>query len=182
MISIKTCFYFFLIVTSSLGLHAQSDVKVDLDALKYFNSYLNSKTILMEIHGELSFDRYSNSLEYTSTNIMYEDPTTEEVIYFKINVDFSIPLANITRIVENIGHKDGITIITYDFYLDTEVKRSIQSKRKGEWLEEKIINSNKVFFAVEKRLEVTDIEKIQRIIRDVFSGIEIETETIKFKD
>ena len=66
-----------------------------------------------EVKGELIFNSYSNSLDYKSTTFMYENPTTEKDVFFKMTVTFSIPLKDLNKIEEIIVQKGEIIIIQY---------------------------------------------------------------------
>ncbi|WP_027127201.1 hypothetical protein [Gelidibacter mesophilus] len=166
-----TCLFFLF---SNL-ITAQKDIKIDLDALKFFNSYLSNKSLIDDRKTELIFDKYSNALNYSSTVLMYENPTTEKDIYYKSNVTYPIPLNNIERIVEDI-YQDGETVVMqYVFYLDKEVKRIIEKKEKGEWLDKTETNVNKVFFPIAIHLDNEEVKNIQKVVRDVFSNVDIET-------
>jgi len=149
---------------------------INKDALKQFNIFLSNKSIIDDVKGNLSFNKYSNSLDYYSTSIMYENPTLEKDIYSKITVDFSIPLNNVTKVVEKILKRDGMIIMMFDIYLDKKVKFTLKSKEKGKWLDENTSERNKVFLSPAKELANSDIEILQLIMRDIFIGVEFETE------
>jgi len=168
---------FFLFTTT---LFAQQGVKIDLDALKYFNSYLTNKSVIDDIKGELIFDKYSNSLNFSSTTLMYENPTTEKDIYFKMNVIFPIPLNEINKIEEIIARQDKTIVIQYKFYLNKKVKRVIETKEKGKWLDKKITYLDTVFFSPAGSIDNKEIPKLQKVIRDVFSNIKIETKIVDY--
>lgn len=174
-------FTFIFICFCSIG-YAQKDININENALKHFNSYLSYKSIIDDTKGELIFDRYSNSLNYSSTFIMYVDPTTEKDIYSKISVKFPIPLNHILKIEESILRNNASVIFSYKFYLDINVKRIIQSKTKGEWLDEKIVETNEVWFSPAQKFNSSDIERMQLVIRDIFPDVTIESETINYKE
>lgn len=169
--------FLFYLFTNSLS--AQKNIKIDLDALQFFNSYLNNKSVIDDQKAELIFEKYTNSLNYKSTDLMYENPTTEEDIYYKSIVTFPIPLDNIVK-MEEVIYQDGETIVMqYVFYLDKEVKRTIETKEKGKWLDKAETNVNKVFFPIAVDLDANEVKNIQKVIRDVFKNIDIVTKSEK---
>ena len=154
---------------------AQDDIKVNEDALKNFNSYLTNKSVIDDVKGELTYNSYSNSLDYKSTTLMYENPTTEKDIYLKMSVMYSIPLKELNKIEELIVQKGEIIIVQYKFHLNKKVKRIIETKEKGKWLDKETTYEEVLFFSPAGSVNLTDLTEIKTIIRDVFSNIEIES-------
>lgn len=166
----------FILLSNQLTAQNKSDI--NLDAVKFLNSYLNEKSIINDTQGEFIYDKYSNSLNYSSTTIMYENPTTEKEIFFRMTVEFPIPINQIERIVENILSRNDIIIVKYEFYLKDKVKRTVKIKEKGKWLDEETTYTNKVFFSPAKDLNTTETQKLKLVIQDIFPNIRIETERV----
>lgn len=145
-------------------------------ALKHFNSYLNNKSVINEVKGSLTFNKYSNSLDYESTDIMYKNPTLEEDIFSKIIVTYSIPINNVTKIVQSVLKSDDILIISFDIYFDKKVRFTIKSKKKGELMQEETSQVSKISLspALGKDIYESDIETLKLIIKDIFEGVEFE--------
>lgn len=154
---------------------AQSNIKINEDALKYFNSYLTNKSVIDDVKGELTYDKYSNELHYKSTTIMYENPTTEKDIYFKMTGTFSIPIADLNKIEEIIVQKGEIIIVQYKFHLNKKVKRTIETKEKGKWLDKEQTYEDVVFISPSGSINLTDLTKIKKVFRDIFMNIDIES-------
>lgn len=167
--------YILALILFANPIFAQDDIKVNLGALKNFNSYLTNKSVINDVKGELTYNSYSNSLDYKSTTLMYENPTTEENIYFKMTVTFSIPLNELNRIEELIVQQGKTIIIQYKFHLNTKVKRTIETKEKGKWLDKETTYMNQLFFSPEGNINLTELTEIKSVIRDVFSNIKIES-------
>ncbi|SOU87118.1 hypothetical protein [Tenacibaculum dicentrarchi] len=167
--------YFLSFVLFSNIIITQNNIEINEDALKYFNSYLTNKSVIDDVKGELSYNKYSNELSYKSTTVMYENPTTEKDIYFKMTVTFSIPIAELNKIEEIILQKGEIIIVQYKFHLNEKVKRTIETKEKGKWLDKKTTYDNTVFLSPNGKINLTDLTKIKSVFRDIFSNIEIKS-------
>jgi clan AA aspartic protease (TIGR02281 family) len=169
------------------SLETQPDLKpkiklsnsINEDALRRFNLFLSNKSIIDDVKGHLIFNKYSNSLDYNSTTIIYENPTLEKDIYAKITVDFSIPLNNVNKVVEKILKREELVIMIFDIYLDKKVKFTTKSKEKGKWLDQNISERDKVSITPRKDLTNSDIEILQLTMRDIFNGVKFEIEQLK---
>ena len=167
--------YILTLILFANPIFAQDEIKVNVDALKNFNAYLTNKSVIDDVKGELTFNSYSNSLDYKSTTLMYENPTTEKDIYLKMTVTFSIPLTELNRIEELIVQKGEIIIVQYKFHLDTKTKRTIETKEKGKWLDKETTYVEELFFSPAGSINLTELNEIKTIIRDVFLNVEIES-------
>lgn len=149
-----------------------SKVIINEDALKHLNKYLNNTSIIDDVKGELFYNKYTNTLDYLSTTIIYGNPATQEDIYSNLTVEFSIPIDAITKITEVIANNK---IMIFEIYLNKKIKYIVKSKVKGEFLDESVSKTNKVFFSPQKSLDISNIKKLQTLIREVFIGVDIET-------
>ncbi len=167
--------YILTLVIFGNPIFAQNEIKVNVDALKNFNPYLTNKSVIDDVKGELNYNNYLNSLDYKSTTLMYENPTTEKDIYLKMTISFSIPLNELNKIEELIVQKGEIIIMRYKFLLNTKTKRTIETKEKGKWLDKETTYVKELFFSPAGNINLTELTKIKTIIRDVFSNVEIES-------
>lgn len=133
---------------------------------------MSNKSIIDDVKGELFYNKYTNTLDYLSTTIIYGNPATQEDIYSNLTVEFSIPIDAITKITEVIANNK---IMIFEIYLNKKIKYIVKSKVKGEFLDESVSKRNKVFFSPQKSLDISNIKKLQTLIREVFIGVDIET-------
>lgn len=172
--------YGIIFILISNNVLAQENIKINLEALKVFNSYLINKSVIDDVKAELTFNSYSNSLDYKSTTLFYENPLTEKDIAFKLVITFSIPIDDLNSIEEIFASKNETTIVQYKFNLNKEVKFVSESKEKGKFLDKEILYLKELSISPAINTDSKDLNNIKKAIRDVFTNANFKTTNIQY--
>lgn len=155
----------------------KEEKSMNQDAINYFNIFLKHKHWLGYTDGNLTYDKYSNTLNFDETNII-KDPTSGEV-HQEGTTNFSIPIDKIVKIVETINIKDSddfndINFLTFEIYFEEDVKYYYLIKERDKFPEQKTNFRENVSLNPKKPLSKDDIPNLRKAIRDIFVEVEFE--------
>jgi hypothetical protein len=146
--------------------------------------YLSREDLMGKDVAKLSFDKYSNTIYYSSNSKMIKransisNSSNVDILYYEDEITNEIPLDKIVSIimeVQTIGDKENV-YVTISF--NSFVKRNSFTKtRKGYFVGEK--KSNLVDkFSMPVYCEKNDIQKIYNVLSDIFKNIKIQKKII----
>jgi clan AA aspartic protease (TIGR02281 family) len=162
---------------------------MNTEALSYVNNYLTSTTWAGEEKGHLTYDPYSNTLQYIHFIEEKNSMTNEEI--GKIRTEFSIPLDNIIGIIEMIHEKDpnkedDLNAIMFTIHLNVKVFEKHISTGVNSIPEQNSRLTNRLHIQVpwsrSRYMLKSQIDGLRQAIRDVFDGVAFETKNWEFPD
>lgn len=165
---LKILILFFTITVFS---QAEND-KNKKDAVDFLNLFLSHESWAMKVDANFTYNKYSNSLAFKS--IIELDDEKKSIL----KEEYMLGINNIKSIDEIIYNEKNI--IFYKIHLVNEIYLKRHNKKNGDvipdYTEKKVKEVSIDFY---KPKTDQDLKNIQKVIRDIFSNIPIETEYIK---
>lgn len=168
MMKLKVIFNLFILFFSISVFSQVEGEKFNKDALEYLNIFLNDEGWAMKVEGNFSYNKYSNSLSFKSKIEIDDSKKTIRKQEYVLNLD------NIKNI-EELLYKEK-NIVGYTINLINEIYYKTHTIQKGDVIPQfKNEKRKSITLNIYKQLSDDDFRNIQKVIRDVFINIPIET-------